>query len=105
MVPQVLTAGTYYILAHSVSGAAATAGFTLSATQGSAYCGGIDTPYTGGNAGNVTIEIHGANFTPTVTASLTLGCVTINAASINFVSASKIFATFNLTGARPALMP
>src|SRR6202042_2705106 len=31
VVPQVLTAGTYYILAHSVSGAAATAGFTLSA--------------------------------------------------------------------------
>ena len=26
-VPQVLTAGTYYILAHSVSGAAATAGY------------------------------------------------------------------------------
>ena len=33
VVPQVLTSGTYYILAHSVSGAAATASFTVTATQ------------------------------------------------------------------------
>src|SRR5262249_52500046 len=35
-VPQVATAGTYYVLAHSVSGAAATAGFTVTATRSSA---------------------------------------------------------------------
>ena len=100
IVPQVLIAGTYFILAHSVSGAAATAGFTLTATQGTALTVlASNTPYTGGNAGNATIEIDGANFTPTTTASLTLGGTSINATAIDFVSASQIFATFNLTGA------
>ena len=56
-------------------------------------------PYSGGNAGNVTIEIDGTNFTPSATASLTLGGTTINASAIDFVNASQIFATFNLAGA------
>ena len=99
VVPQVLTAGTYYILAQSVSGAAATAGFTLTATQTAAVTVSAISPYSGGNAGNVTIEIDGTNFTPAATASLTLGGTTINASSIDFVSASQMFATFNLTGA------
>ena len=99
VVPQVLTAGTYYILAHSVSGAAATAGFTLTATQTAAVTVSAISPYSGGNAGNVTIEIDGTNFTPAATASLTLGGTTINASAIDFVNASQIFATFNLAGA------
>ena len=100
VVPQVLTAGTYYVLAHSVSGAAAMAGFTLTATQGSALTvAASNTPYTGGNAGHATIEIDGTNFTSATTATLTLGGTMVNASSIDFVSASQIFATFNLTGA------
>ena len=90
VVPQVLTAGTYYILAHSVSGAAATAGFTLTATQTAAVSVSAISPYSGGNAGNVTVEIDGTNFTPAATASLTLGGTTINASSIDFVNASQI---------------
>jgi YD repeat-containing protein len=49
----------------------------------------------------VTIEIDGANLLPTVTASLTSGPTTISASAIDFVSASQIFATFNLNGAAP----
>ena len=100
IVPQVLTAGTYYILAHSVSGAAATAGYTLTATQTNALTVTTISSYAGGNAGNVTVEIDGGtNFTPNVTASLTLGGTTLNAVAIDFVSSSQVYATFNLTGA------
>ncbi len=92
----VSAAGTYYILVHSVSGAAATAGYTLTVTQTSALSVSGISPYSGGNASNVTIEIDGANFTPQTTASLTLGKTTINASAIDFVSGSQLFATFNL---------
>ena len=102
VVPQVLTAGTYYILAHSVSGAAATAGFTLTVTQTQCPDRVRHLADLGGNAGNVTIEIDGTNFSPTTTATLTLGGTTITPRRIDFVSASQIFATFNLAGATPA---
>jgi len=97
-VPQVLTAGTYYILAHSVSGNAAAAAYTLTATQGNALTISAISSYAGGNAGNVTIEIDGTNFTVAATASL-FGATTINATAVDFVNASQLFATFNLTGA------
>jgi hypothetical protein len=98
-VSQVLTAGTYCVLAESVSGAAASAGYTLTATQltGPAVTG--TSLSFGGNAGKVTIEIDGANFTPATADRLTLGGTTIAASAIDFVSASQVFATFNLSGA------
>jgi YD repeat-containing protein len=99
VVPQVLTSGTYYILAHGVLGAAATAGYTLTVTQTAAVTVSAISPSSGGNAGNVTVEIDGTNFTPAATASLTLGGTTINASAMDFVNASKMFATFNLAGA------
>jgi RHS repeat-associated protein len=99
VVPQVLTAGTYYILAHSVSGSAGTAGFSLTATQGSATTVTAIGPASAGNAGNATVEIDGTNFTAQTGASLTMGATTINASAIDFISASQIFATFNLSGA------
>jgi RHS repeat-associated protein len=99
IVPQVASSTTYYILAQSVSGAAATADFTLTATQTNAITVTGISSYSGGNAGNVTIEINGTNLTPSTTASLTLGTTTINAAAIDYVSASRIYVTFNLTGA------
>jgi YD repeat-containing protein len=91
---------TYYILVHSISGAAATAGYTLSVTQTSALT--VSAPssaYTGGNGGNLTLDIKGTNFSSNTTASLSLSGNTINATSIYFQSASEIYATFNLTGA------
>jgi RHS repeat-associated protein len=100
-VPQVLTAGTYYILAHSISGNAATAGFTITATQTGVLSVATPATLTGGNAGNATVEIDGTNFAPGITASLTHGGTTISSSAIDFVSASQIFATFNLNGAAP----
>ncbi len=99
VVPQVLTSGTYYILAHSISGAAATAAFTVTATQSAVVSVSAISPATGGNAGDVTVEIDGTNFTPSATASLTLGSTSITASSVDFVNASQVFATFNLAGA------
>jgi RHS repeat-associated protein len=99
-VPQVLTAGSYYILVHSVSGDAARAGFTLTAGQVSALSVTVPTsPYTGGNGGNVTLEIDGANFTSSTTARLSLSGTTIPATAIDFVNPSLVYATFNLAGA------
>ena len=78
--------------------------FTLTANQISGLeVFGISS-YAGGNAGNVTIEIDGANFTPNTTASLTFNS-TLAASSVDFVNAGQIFATFDLNGACPALTP
>ena len=43
------------------------------------------TPTTGGNAGNVTVEIDGTNLAATDTVSLTSGSTTIDASAIDFV--------------------
>ena len=98
-VPQVLTAGIYYILAHSVSGAAASAAYTITVTQSTNLVVSAISSYPGGNGGNVTVEIDGANLTPAATASLSLGGATLPATAIDFGSATQIYATFNLTGA------
>ena len=99
VVPQALQGTTYYILAHSISGISATTDYTIAATQTSALTVSAISSYAGGNAGNVTVDIDGTNFTPTTTASLTLGGTTINSSAIDFASSSQIYATFNLTGA------
>ncbi len=98
-VPQVATATTYYILAESVAGAAATAGYSLTATQTSAVSVSAISSFSGGSGGNVTITINGTNFSRNTIASLSLGGTTINAAFIYYQNASQIFATFNLAGA------
>ncbi len=99
VVPQVLAAGTYYILATGVSGSAASARYTITVSQVAAMTVSGIGATSGGNAGNVTVEIDGTNFTAAAAASLTLNGNTINASAVNFASASQIFATFNLTGA------
>ncbi len=97
-VPLISTPETYYILVHSVAGDAASAGYTLTASQGSALTVSAISSYVGGTGGNVTIEIDGTNFSPDATATLTLGSTTLNASAIDFVSASQMYATFNLAG-------
>ena len=92
----VLSAGTYYILAHSVSGDAATAGFTLTVQQITGLKVSAISTYAGGNHGSTTIEIDGTNFSTGTTAKLTLGTTTINDSAIYFVSPSQIYATFPL---------
>ena len=62
--PQVLTAGTYNILVESVSGAAATTGYTLTVASGERpTISGLSTT-SGGNAGNLTVGIDGTNLAP-----------------------------------------
>ncbi len=101
VVPEVLTAGTYNILVQSVSGAAAAASYTLTVTQGNAPNVSSISPASGGNAGDVTVAIDGTNLSPTDTITLTNGSTTLTAASIDFISASQVYATFDLTGAVP----
>ena len=97
IVPQAATTATYYVLVHSVSGRPL-ASYTLTATQSSYPDGVVRLERPGGNAGNVTMEIDGTNFTPNTTATLTGPGGTITA-SIDYVNASQVFATFNLKGA------
>ncbi len=99
IVPQVPTDSTFFILVHSVSGAAATATFTLSAAQSNSLGVSKISGNSGGNTGPVTVEINGTNFTPSTSASLTFGATTLTANGVDFVSSSQLFATFNLVGA------
>ncbi len=91
--------GVYFILVHSVSGAAATADYTLNVTQTSALGVSATSLSSAGNAGDVTVEVDGTNFAANVSANLTLGATTISATAIDYVNGSKFFATFNLSGA------
>ena len=70
-VPTVSAATTYYVLAHSIDGAAASASFTLTATQGSALTVTALPSPVGSNYGNFTLEIDGTNFSANTTATLT----------------------------------
>jgi RHS repeat-associated protein len=96
--PQVSAATTYYILAHSIAGAAATAGFTLTINQSNGLGVSAFWPGAGGDHGTVTVEIDGTNFSPSTTATLTLGATTIDATTIYFANANQVFATFPLEG-------
>ena len=100
-VPSVPAAATYYVLVYSVSGQAATSAYSITATQTPALSVTAISPNTGANAGSVTVEIDGTNFSPSITATLTNGTTTVPAAAIDFVNASQIFATFNLLGVAP----
>ena len=100
VVPQVLTAGTYYILAESVSGAAATAGYTLTVTQGSASTISGLSP----TSGRQRRQRHGRDRRHQLHAD---GHRQLDPGRHDrsrprrstSSSASQIFATFNLTGA------
>ncbi len=89
--------GTYLIDVHSQSGAAATAGFTLTATTPGlallrAPAGSV------GNGGTATIEIDGLGFTPATAFTLMGPGGAIPAQAIQFVDGSQVFATFNTMG-------
>lgn len=96
-VPFVATPTTYYVLAHSVAGDAAAADYTLTATQTTDLAVLPPAiPWTGGNAGQLTILVDGTNFTTATTATLTLNGTTLPG-TIRYVSASQLYATFDLT--------
>ncbi len=96
-VPQVESETTYYIEAESIAGSAATSNFTITASQTSKLAVTGISPTAGGNLGSVTVEIDGTNFTSSTTARLTHSGGLVEASAVDFVSASQIFATFNLS--------
>ena len=90
-------AGTYYIDVHSESGAAALAGFTLTATTPALSLVSAS-PAAVGNAGPSTIAIDGPGFAQNTQYALIGPGGTIAAQSVQSPSGSTAFATFNLTG-------
>ena len=98
-VPQVLSPGTYYVLAQSVSGSAALTSYTLGVIQTSNLIVTGISSYAGSNAGKVTVEVDGMNFAPDATVAL-FG-INNGIATVDYVSPSQLFATFDLTGVTP----
>ncbi len=89
--------GVYYVLVHGVSGAALTSGFTLTATEPGLGIQSLGQS-SGGNAGQVTIPIHGTDLTPNTQVSLVSGGTVLSPVSIDFQDPSLLYATFNLAG-------
>ncbi len=93
--------GAYYVLAYAVAGAAATSAYTLTATQSMFGVQGVS-PATAGNAGRVTLTIHGALLTADTQASLIAPDNSVIAAvSTHLTDATRLQATFDLAGKPP----
>ncbi len=93
--------GTYYVLAYAAFGASTSSAFTLTAGQPMFGVQGVS-PATVGNSGQVTLTIQGALFTSDAQASLIAPDNSIIAAtSMQLADASRLYATFDLTG-KPA---
>jgi hypothetical protein len=90
-------AGTYYVLALSRWGAAATSDFTITASLPGFALREVS-PNTGGNTGRVTVKVHGSDLTSSTQFSLVSGTTTLPAATTQFFDASVMYATFDLTG-------
>jgi RHS repeat-associated protein len=97
--------GEYYVAVFNVSIMGPTADFTLTATQPTGVTLLGSAPNSGGNTGPVTVDLRGLNFTPTTTFRLvntaTGALVTANA--VDFLDSSRVYATFDLTGAAVGL--
>ncbi len=89
--------GTYYVLARSRLGAAATSPFTMTA-RGTQFQVDQVSPASGGNTGRVTVEIRGKRFTSSTVPTLVRAGTIIAAQSVDLRDASLFFATFDLTG-------
>jgi hypothetical protein len=90
--------GTYYVLAYSASGAAATSAYTLTASQAVFGVKGVS-PSTAGNSGQVTLTINGSLLTSATLASLIApDNSVIPALATHLTDATQLQATFDLTG-------
>lgn len=92
--------GSYFVLVHGRSGAAASSNFSITASVAGFGVDSIDVT-EGGNIGRVTVPVHGTNFTAATTAALKLGGTTIPAASIVVSSPTLLYATFDLNAKSP----
>jgi len=88
---------TRHILAQAQFGTAATARFTLAAHLPGLTVRAIS-PNQGGNTGRVTVEIDGSALTPDTDVQLVSGVRVIQAVATDFRDATRLFATFDLTG-------
>ena len=95
------TAGTYYVLVTGRDSASGTQSVTTSARLLNFEV--LTTDFgLGGNAGELTIEVDGAKFDSTVTATLADGSGTERESKSTFVAnSSKIYVTFDLAGLDP----
>ncbi|MCA9260624.1 MAG: PD40 domain-containing protein, partial [Planctomycetales bacterium] len=89
--------GTYFVLARSRSGDAATAPFTLAAQDATFEVNSIDLDAAPAS-GSVTIKISGAGFSQNTSATMERVGNVIAASSVQFQDAATIFATFDLNG-------
>lgn len=89
--------GTYYVLARSRAGAAATSAFTLTAALPGLTVENVSTN-VGGNTGRVTIKVEGGGFTPSTIVSLVSGGTSLDATFVDVRSPSLLYATFDLAG-------
>jgi subtilase family serine protease len=89
--------GTYYVMARGGSIAGEAASFDLKAEALPFGVSGLSV-HEGGNNGQVTMEIDGSLFDQDTKIELIGNGETIQATSYQFIDASKIIATFDLTG-------
>lgn len=94
-------AGTYYVLVYGNSDGGASGAYTIEASLVDFSV--FDTGYgRGGNAGNLTIEINGAKFDRSVTATLSDGSgFELPAVQHYYDSGTQIYATFDLRQVAP----
>jgi hypothetical protein len=97
LIPE-LKAGTYYLACYGANSAGNTQVITLHASI-LPFAVRFVNSNKGGNTGIVTVQLDGSKFTRGMQVSLT-GSATITAASVHFISSTKVFASFNLLGAQ-----
>ncbi len=90
-------AGTYYIDVHSEAGAAASAGYTLTATTPGLSLLGAS-PGTIGNSGTATLAVSGVAFGPGTTFTLTGPGGHVASSLVDRVDGSLAYVTFPLSG-------
>ncbi len=90
-------AGTYTILVVGRQGAAASAGFTLTARLPGFALDRIDRN-RGGNSGRFTMLLDGSDFTRNTVVRLVRGATVVTPVSLQFIDSTRVYAVFNLTG-------
>ena len=92
-----VTTGTYYISVRCVTPNPVIQNITLKAVKLPFVILSVQST-SGGNTGNVTIQINGSLFTPNMTAKLTKPGTTITSSAVYFTNSTIVYATFNLQG-------
>ncbi len=93
--------GTYYVWMHGREGAGSGQSFTLQANSAPFEVDSFDTP-SGGNTGQVTMNLTGAGFTTQTVVNLEQnGKVVVADKTVGFTDSEHLTATFDLNGQSP----